>query len=344
MLSKSVCNELNLPEYHVDTYNLTEMVAYWPVLSFILDKVKPSSIAEIGSNKGITTRLIHQYTSKKKIALNVIDPFLDVSVKLLDNINLFEMTSAEYFEGDNKSDVYFIDGDHNYQTVTIELESIKRLSGTSDLLCFMHDVGWPWARRDLYYNPANCSDKEYAYNQSLHLETDEFTYRGFPSGEVYAMAKQYGGAKNGVQTAIDDFLKSNDELTYIKIPNVYGLGILISKSLIDNELGDFFVSLKRILPMMSILEANRLRLIQGLDEHHYDMIMFRNDAENLRAAQVQLEKEREKLKSENIELTKLNQKIEASLEDATSDNKRKQDLIDRINKNVFGNLLMKILK
>lgn len=208
----------------------------------------------------------------------------------------------------------------------------------------MHDVGWPWARRDLYYNPANCSDKEYAYNQSLHLETDEFTYRGFPSGEVYAMAKQYGGAKNGVQTAIDDFLKSNDELTYIKIPNVYGLGILISKSLIDNELGDFFVSLKRILPMMSILEANRLRLIQGLDEHHYDMIMFRNDAENLRAAQVQLEKEREKLKSENIELTKLNQKIEASLEDATSDNKRKQDLIDRINKNVFGNLLMKILK
>lgn len=99
MLSKSVCNELNLPEYHVDTYNLTEMVAYWPVLSFILDKVKPSSIAEIGSNKGITTRLIHQYTSKKKIALNVIDPFLDVSVKLLDNINLFEMTSAEYFRG-----------------------------------------------------------------------------------------------------------------------------------------------------------------------------------------------------------------------------------------------------
>lgn len=67
MLSKSVCNELNLPEYHVDTYNLTEMVAYWPVLSFILDKVKPSSIAEIGSNKGITTRLIHQYTSKKKL-------------------------------------------------------------------------------------------------------------------------------------------------------------------------------------------------------------------------------------------------------------------------------------
>ena len=344
MLSKSVSTELNLPEYHVDTYNLTEMVTYWPIFSFILDKVKPGSIAEIGSNKGITTRLIHQYTSKENIELNVIDPFLDNSLKSLDNINLYEMTSAEYFDGDNQSDVYFIDGDHNYKTVTIELESIKRLSGTSNLLCFMHDVGWPWARRDLYYNPTNCSDKEYIYNQSLHLETDEFTYRGFPSGDVYAMAKQYGGAKNGVQTAIDDFLKANDELTYFKLPNVYGLGILISKRLIDNELGDFLTGLERILPMMSVLEANRLRLIQGLDEHRYDMIMFRDKVESLKAEQVQLEQEKEKLRNENTQLTKLNQKIEISLNDANSDNKRKQDYIDRIRKNIFGSLLMKILK
>jgi hypothetical protein len=43
-----------------------------------------------------------------------------------------------------------IDGDHNYYTVLRELrlaDSVARRDGRP-LLAFMHDVGWPCARRD----------------------------------------------------------------------------------------------------------------------------------------------------------------------------------------------------
>ena len=77
-------------------------------------------------------------------------------------------------------DVYLIDGDHNHYTVTRELELIDPHFRAGDLILF-NDVAGAWSRRDLYY------DKDF-----IPLE-------------------HIGGARQGVLTAINDFLDSKSQ-------------------------------------------------------------------------------------------------------------------------------------
>ena len=53
-------------------------------------------------------------------------------------------------------DAALIDGDHNWYTVFNELKMLAataREAGAPLPVCFLHDVGWPYGRRDLYYAP-----------------------------------------------------------------------------------------------------------------------------------------------------------------------------------------------
>jgi hypothetical protein len=53
-------------------------------------------------------------------------------------------------------DAALIDGDHNWYTVYNELRALRDTSQEAGVplpLCFLHDVGWPYGRRDLYYAP-----------------------------------------------------------------------------------------------------------------------------------------------------------------------------------------------
>ena len=55
-----------------------------------------------------------------------------------------------------------IDGDHNWYTVLSELETIERLCderGQGFPLVLLHDIGWPYGRRDLYYDPASIPEE-----------------------------------------------------------------------------------------------------------------------------------------------------------------------------------------
>src|SRR5690606_26010799 len=53
-------------------------------------------------------------------------------------------------------DAALIDGDHNWYTVFNELRLIAEgaeRAGTPLPVLVLHDVGWPYGRRDLYYAP-----------------------------------------------------------------------------------------------------------------------------------------------------------------------------------------------
>lgn len=90
-----------------------------------------------------------------------------------------KMRSLDYLDSPdfNGFDAYLIDGDHNYYTVWNELQSIHRQSKPGDILLH-HDVIWRWAHRDQYCDPE------------------------------FIPAEYIGGAKQGVLTAIEDFLDS----------------------------------------------------------------------------------------------------------------------------------------
>ena len=65
--------------------------------------------------------------------------------------HLVDGLSPWALEGLPRCDAYVIDGDHNYWTVTRELEHVA--GGDAFPLTLLHDVAWPCARRDQYYAP-----------------------------------------------------------------------------------------------------------------------------------------------------------------------------------------------
>src|SRR5439155_759522 len=75
--------------------------------------------------------------------------------------NLVEAMSIDALPVIEPSDVYVIDGDHNYFTVSEELRLVA-LRGHERWpfpLVVLHDVWWPWGRRDCYYDEENIGEE-----------------------------------------------------------------------------------------------------------------------------------------------------------------------------------------
>ncbi|MCE4872534.1 hypothetical protein LZC26_09990, partial [Campylobacter coli] len=78
------------------------------------------------------------------------------------------------------------------------------------VLAFFHDVGWPCGRRDAYYAPDQIPAEHrhpHSYEAGALLDRESLVEgRGFRGMGQFAFANIAGGARNGVMTAIDDFL------------------------------------------------------------------------------------------------------------------------------------------
>jgi hypothetical protein len=131
----------------------------------------------------------------------------------------------------------------------------------------MHDVGWPAGRRDMYYAPEQIPAEHlhsHSYEAGAELGRAELVERrGFRGMGHFALAQLSGGPRNGVMTAIDDFLaealRDGKEYGFAEIPAVFGLGALFD---LDAPWSAALADL--LLPwhqnkLLRSLETNRLR-------------------------------------------------------------------------------------
>jgi cephalosporin hydroxylase len=135
------------------------MQRFWEtVLEPVLEAVQPRAIVEIGSDQGGNTLNLLEYCKQTGATLHAIDPApgYDVSEwqnKHGDHLVFHEDLSLNALALIENFEVVLIDGDHNWYTVLNELKTIERLcdeSGQSFPLVLLHDIGWPYGRRDLY--------------------------------------------------------------------------------------------------------------------------------------------------------------------------------------------------
>jgi len=182
----------------------------------ILDERKPKTLLEIGVLRGESTLQLLQWCSENGAKLTSLDPvawegdlpeevkrpvegykykrgkdgFEDWSIvpvgveeafrRGLDiHWNCLKERSLDYLQSPEFKgfDIYLIDGDHNYYTVTQELTQIHKYFTPGDAVLF-NDVAGAYARRDLYYDPD------------------------------FIPAEYQNGRKQGVLNAINDFLDS----------------------------------------------------------------------------------------------------------------------------------------
>ncbi|GAB4318005.1 MAG: hypothetical protein Kow0019_19380 [Methanobacteriaceae archaeon] len=290
------------------------MKRFWDgIIKSILDGINPNKIIEIGVDKGENTKNILEYCSKNNCDLISIDPNPDSSVIELEyeykeRFKLFRDLSLNVLSDLEEAQVYLIDGDHNWYTVYHELLTIQNKSKELFPLIFLHDIEWPYDKRDLYYNPKNIPPKyrhEYAKKGIELYSTKLIEEGGYNSSFNNALVS--GTEKNGVLTAIIDFLnQSHYDLKFIKIKGFHGLGIIYDKNLyLQNQ--NFKKSIDNLKYSLNKLES----YINSLSNVYYENINeiaflrgMRNLNDSLLKEKGHLEREKEKLKKRNLILEK----------------------------------------
>ena len=136
----------------------------------------------VGVDIKLRSELIAQLSSMRGIALHPMDECCGRDVALV------EANSLEWLPNQSPEDVIFdavfIDGDHNYQTVSQELKLIQPLLHSGSLI-ICDDYQGAWSESDLYYSERD----DYAENE-------------------LATPKEIS-EKQGVKSAVEDFLREN---------------------------------------------------------------------------------------------------------------------------------------
>ena len=230
-------------------------------------------VVEIGAEFGGMSALLAEHCRARGGGFTTIDPapkreFHDWLTANPDVRHLAK-TSLEAFGDVNEADAWVVDGDHNWYTVYHELRQIEAVSRRAGkpVLVFLHDVGWPCGRRDSYYAPEQIPAEyrhPHSYEAGAILDHAPLVKeRGFRGMGQFAFANLAGGPRNGVMTAIDDFLaerlKEGREFGFAEIPAVFGLGVLFDLDAAwSGALADLLVPYHQNKLLRS-LETNRLR-------------------------------------------------------------------------------------
>lgn len=195
---------------------MSKVNRFWEkIVKPILIKTEAKKIIEIGSGLGNNTRNLLGYCQAMDAHLTAIDPkpLFDVKTWLdlyPEHLTVFQQPSLQILPQLEDYDVVLIDGDHNWYTVYNELKLIEKHSLKTNKLpiIFLHDTDWPFARRDLYFYPESIPEEyrqPYAQKGIVQGKSKLVDEGGLHS--TYFNALYENGEKNGVLTAIEDFLK-----------------------------------------------------------------------------------------------------------------------------------------
>jgi len=206
----------------------------------VLDAAEARELAEIGAEHGGNSAVLAEWVAARGGRLTSIDPapsaeFFHWLAQQAGHVRHVPSDSHGAIPDVGACDAWFIDGDHNWYTVFHELSLIHRVNRAAGrpLLVFLHDVGWPWARRDLYYAPERVPvgyRQPWSYELGVTLDSEQAIAGGFRGCGAFAVAVREGGERNGVLTAVEDFVAAHPgPYCWALVPGVFGLGVLFDQ-------------------------------------------------------------------------------------------------------------------
>ena len=176
-------------------------------------------------------------------------------------------------------DAALVDGDHNWFTVYHELRFLREAAeaaGRPMPLLVMHDVWWPYGRRDLYYEPDRIPDADrrpYARRGLLPGRRDLVEKGGL--NQHLANALEEGGPRNGVMTALEDFVAEHESpLRVVVLPLYFGLAIVAGDELLEArpQLGEVLDRLESVTGRSELIELGEsIRIDEQVEFHNHQL-------------------------------------------------------------------------
>jgi SAM-dependent methyltransferase len=229
-----------------------------------LDAVGARSVVEVGAFAGDLTRMLVAWGAERGAAVTAVDPAPQQDLvelkRATERLDLIRKPSLDALRDIPMPDAIVIDGDHNYFTVRAELQLIReRAAGAALPLLLFHDVCWPHGRRDDYHDagaiPPDARHPVAGDGGGLFPGDPGLREGGLPYPRS---AAREGGPRNGVLTAIEDFVAEGERLRLVVVPVFFGLGAVWE---LDSP---WSAALAGILeawdrhPVLERLEANRV--------------------------------------------------------------------------------------
>jgi hypothetical protein len=233
------------------------------VLIPLLDAIEPRTVMEIGAYAGDLTRDLVGWAERAGARVVAVDPSPQAELVELaarpGELELVAEPSLDALSHLPLTDAVIIDGDHNYYTVSEELRLIEERSRGADApLLVLHDVCWPHARRDVYYVPERIPEE---HRQAVVEGGGVFPGEAgiVDAGLPYKwVAQREGGSRNGVLTALEDFVEERSDLRLATVPAFFGLGVVWHR---DAPWADAVAEIVEPWdrnPLLARLEANRV--------------------------------------------------------------------------------------
>jgi cephalosporin hydroxylase len=212
------------------------------VVAPLIDAVDPRRTVEIGALRGeTTTRMLGRLGSRCE--LHVIDPEpqfdpAEHERAFPGRYHFHRGISLDVLPGLPPADIVLIDGDHNWYTVYHELRQLAETASQAEArlpVLVLHDVGWPYGRRDLYYEPDRIPEefRQPWARAGMWPGRPELAYMGGMNRHM-ANASREGGPRNGVMTAVEDFIAEHPRaLRLVVVPIFFGLAVVAELEVVD---------------------------------------------------------------------------------------------------------------
>ena len=221
------------------------MFPFWELaVAPVLDAIDTRRVIEIGALRGENTVQMLDRLGPG-VELHVIDPVPDFDPreheeKFPGRYVFHEDLSLNVLDKLPPMDAALIDGDHNWYTVYNEckvLAKVARDNGAPMPVMVLHDVLWPYGRRDLYYGPDDIpAEFRQPYDRRGMSPYKKKLLNGGGMNQSLANAIEEGGPRNGVMTGLEDFMEEYDRpLRLVVLPIYFGLAIVAEEAfLADN--------------------------------------------------------------------------------------------------------------
>lgn len=254
------------PDQPLLVYSLAE---FREVIFGALDAIGARTVVEIGNEHGLFTEPLLDWLRSRGGRAVTVDPAPGPRVRELaeggEDLELLETTSHVALERLDAMDAYLLDGDHNYFTVAGELDSIATTcaKAAQPPLIVLQDIGWPTGRRDMYYDPESIpadSRHPYSYEGVVPWSQQLVSTGGFRSNGAFAYAVFEGGPRNGVCTALEDFLGAHPEYRAMALPCIFGLALVFPSDAPWAAKLDAVAARYDGDPLLARMESNRIRL------------------------------------------------------------------------------------